>query len=44
MARECLAADLADRVNAGRFGREEALRIAHMWLHDNPAWVYGIGS
>jgi len=43
MAREVVAAALAERVRAGEFDRAEALRIARLWLHDNPARVYGLG-
>jgi predicted TIM-barrel fold metal-dependent hydrolase len=42
MARECVAAALATRVDAGCFDRAEALRIARMWFHGNPARIYGI--
>ncbi len=40
MAREVVAAALAERVQAGDFDRGEALRIARLWLHDNPARIY----
>ena len=42
MAREVVAAALARRVEAGDFDRAEALRIAGMWFHDNPARIYGL--
>jgi len=42
MARECVATALANRVDAGELGRDEALRIAGMWFYDNPVRVYGI--
>jgi len=40
MARECAAAALAARIEAGDFDRAEALRIARLWFHDNPVRVY----
>ena len=40
MARECVASALARRVDAGDFDRAEALRIARLWFHDNPARIY----
>lgn len=42
MAREVVAAALADRIAAGDWDREEALRIAKMWLYDNPKEIYRI--
>ncbi|MBI5726093.1 MAG: hypothetical protein HZA50_19190 [Planctomycetes bacterium] len=42
MAREAVASALARRVEAGDFDRAEALRIASMWLHDNPAQIYRV--
>ena len=42
LAREVVAAALAERIEAGDFDREEALRIARWWFHDNPARVYGL--
>ena len=42
MARECVAAALADRIEAGDLDRKEALRIARLWFFDNPARVYGL--
>jgi predicted TIM-barrel fold metal-dependent hydrolase len=42
MAREVVAAVLAERVQAGDFDRAEALRIAKLWMHDNPARVYAL--
>jgi predicted TIM-barrel fold metal-dependent hydrolase len=44
MAREVVAAALADRIAAGDFDREEALRIAHLWFVDNPTRVYGLSN
>jgi hypothetical protein len=43
LAREVVAAALAERVAAGAFDRHEALRIARWWFYDNPARVYGLG-
>ena len=40
MARECAASALARRVDAGDFDQAEALRIAKLWFHDNPARIY----
>jgi predicted TIM-barrel fold metal-dependent hydrolase len=40
MAREAVAAALGNRVDAGDFDREEALRLARLWFHDNPARIY----
>jgi predicted TIM-barrel fold metal-dependent hydrolase len=40
MARECVAAALADRIEAGDLDRAEALRIAKLWFCDNPTRVY----
>jgi predicted TIM-barrel fold metal-dependent hydrolase len=42
MARQCVAAALANKIEAGDLDREEALRIARMWFYDNPARIYGI--
>jgi ABC-type amino acid transport substrate-binding protein len=40
MARQALAAALSRRVDAGDFDRAEALRLARMWLDENPARIY----
>lgn len=42
MARECVAAALADRIEASDFDRTEALRIARLWFAENPARIYGL--
>ncbi len=42
MAREVVAEALARRVDGGDFDGEEALRIARLWFHDNPARIYGL--
>jgi predicted TIM-barrel fold metal-dependent hydrolase len=42
MARECVASALANRIEAGNLDREQALQIARMWFHDNPARIYGL--
>ncbi len=42
LAREVVAAALGERVEAGELDREEALRIARLWFHDNPARIYGL--
>jgi predicted TIM-barrel fold metal-dependent hydrolase len=42
MARQCVAAALAHRIEKGDFDREEALRIARMWFYENPARTYGL--
>jgi predicted TIM-barrel fold metal-dependent hydrolase len=42
MARQCVAAALANKIEAGDLDRGEALRIARMWFYDNPARIYGI--
>jgi hypothetical protein len=42
MARECVAAVLANRIEQGDVDREKALQIARMWFHDNPAHIYKI--
>jgi predicted TIM-barrel fold metal-dependent hydrolase len=44
MARECVAAALAQRIEQGDFDREEALRIARMWFYENPARIYGLAK
>ena len=43
LAREVVAAALAERMEAGELDREQALQIARWWFHDNPARVYGLG-
>ena len=40
MAKENVAAVLGKRVDRGHFDLEEALRIAHLWFHDNPQAFY----
>jgi hypothetical protein len=40
IARECVASALASRIDAGDFDQPEALRLAKLWLHDNPARIY----
>lgn len=40
LAREAVAAALGKRVDAGDFDRAEALRLARLWFHDNPASIY----
>ena len=40
LAREAMAATLADRIEAGDFDRVEAMRIARMWFYDNPKRAY----
>ena len=42
LAREAVAAALGERVEAGGLDREEAVRIARLWFHDNPARIYGL--
>ena len=44
MAHEVVAAALARRVEAGDLNRGEAMRIAQMWFHDNPARIYKLGQ
>jgi uncharacterized protein len=39
--RTALAAALAELVSEGAFGDEKALELAHMYLHDNAARLYG---
>ena len=39
-AREVVAVVLAKRLGAGDFDHEEALHIAKLWVHDNPARIY----
>jgi uncharacterized protein len=40
-ARTALAAALAELVSEGAFSEEQALKFAHMYLHDNAARLYG---
>ena len=40
LAREAVAAALADRIAGGELDREEAMRVARWWFYDNPARVY----
>jgi uncharacterized protein len=40
MAREVVAAALAERVEAGDFDREYALYVAKLWFYENPCRVY----
>jgi uncharacterized protein len=40
-ARTALAAALAELVSEGAFGEDQALELAHMYLHDNAAHLYG---
>ena len=40
-ARTALAAALAELVSEGAFGEDTALELAHMYLHDNAAHLYG---
>jgi len=40
-ARSAIAAALADLVSEGAFSEEKALELAHMYLHDNAAKLYG---
>jgi len=42
LARQCVAATLANRIEAGLLDRAEAMRIAKMWFYDNPARIYGL--
>ena len=42
MARECVAVALANRIEAGDFGHDEATRLATIWFHDNARRVYGL--
>ena len=44
LAREVVAAVLADRIDAGDFDREYALEVARLWFHDNPSRVYRLGN
>lgn len=40
-ARTAIAAALAELVSEGAFSEEKALELAHMYLHDNAAKLYG---
>jgi hypothetical protein len=40
-ARTAVAAALAELVSEGAFSEEQALELAHMYLHDNAAKLYG---
>ena len=40
MAREVVACALGARVETGDLDRAEAMRIARMWFHDNPARIH----
>jgi predicted TIM-barrel fold metal-dependent hydrolase len=40
MAKEVVASVLANRIEAGDLRREEALQVARLWFHDNPARIY----
>ena len=40
LAREAVASALAERVEAGDFGREYALDVAKLWFHDNAMRIY----
>lgn len=42
MARECVAAALATRLEGGEMDRAEAMRIAALWFHDNAARIYDL--
>jgi predicted TIM-barrel fold metal-dependent hydrolase len=42
MAREDIAHVLAGRIEEGLMSEDEALRIARLWLHDNPKELYGL--
>lgn len=44
LAREVVAAVLADRIDAGDFDREYALEVARLWFHDNPSRIYRLGN
>lgn len=43
MAREDIARVLARRVEDGDFNEETAIQLAHKWLYENPAELYGLG-
>jgi predicted TIM-barrel fold metal-dependent hydrolase len=42
LARQCVAAALANQIEAGELDRAEAMHIARMWFYDNPARIYGL--
>ena len=42
MARECVATALANRIEAGDFDRDEAIRLARLWFHGNATRIYGL--
>ena len=42
MARETVAAALADRVEAGDISTARAVTIARQWFYDNPVRIYGL--
>ena len=42
MAKETVASALAEHMELDAFDKEEALRIARLWFHDNPARIYGL--
>jgi hypothetical protein len=39
--RTALTAALAELISEGAFNEEKALELAHMYLHDNAAHLYG---
>ncbi|OPZ18545.1 MAG: hypothetical protein BWZ10_01029 [candidate division BRC1 bacterium ADurb.BinA364] len=41
LARWNVAVVLAESIRAGRMTREQALRVARLWFHDNPKRWYG---
>jgi predicted TIM-barrel fold metal-dependent hydrolase len=44
MARETVAAALADRVDAGDISAARAVAIARQWFYDNPVRIYGLSG
>jgi len=42
LAREVVAAALADRIEAGDFDRSRALHLARLWFYDNRKRIYGL--
>ena len=42
LAKEAVASALANRVEAGDFGRGYALHVAKLWFYDNAVRVYGL--
>jgi hypothetical protein len=42
MVRECVAAALAKRIDAGRMDLDDALQIARLWFFDNPNRFYSL--